>query len=104
MSVEVAYRIEKALAAYRAWSTGQQVRRCRLVQYCGPEMIGAIDIPGSEVEAQIRGLLEEGFYVDWACRAATLYLRVWEFGGAEPEWRFVFAEDDLPHTEPGTAL
>jgi hypothetical protein len=96
MNLEVTKKIEEKLAAYRTWRTGQQFQTCRLVQYCGSEMIGAIDVSRSEIEAQIQGLLAEGFYADWICHDAKLYLREWEFGGAEPEWRFVYAETDLP--------
>lgn len=98
MNLEVAKKIEESLAAYRAWSIGQPFHSCRLVQYCGPEMIGAIDVPLPEIKAQIRGLLAEGFYVDWTCHIGRLYLRVWEFGGGEPEWRFVYDESDISRT------
>ena len=37
----------------------------------------------------------EGFYVDWTEHENRLYLRVWEFGGPEPEWSKVFAEVPL---------
>jgi hypothetical protein len=37
----------------------------------------------------------EGFYVDWAAHERRIFLRVWEFGGPEPEWSTVFAERPL---------
>lgn len=96
MNLEVAKKIKEKLAAYHTWSTGQQFQSCRLVQYCGSEMIGAINVSCSQIEVQLQGLFAEGFCVDWICHDARLHLRVWEFGGAEPEWRFVYAETDLP--------
>ena len=43
-----------------------------------------------DVEARIEGLVCEGFYVDWAEHESRLFLRVWEFGGPEPDWPSVF--------------
>jgi hypothetical protein len=39
--------------------------------------------------------VREGFQVDWSERQQRVYLRVWEFGGPEPEWPKVFAEQPL---------
>ena len=92
---DVTKEIAERLAAYRARSSDQQFQSCRLVQYCGPD-VGAIDVPRSEIEAQIEGSVTEGYYVDWSCQNARLYLRVWEFGGDEPAWEYVYAESNLP--------
>jgi hypothetical protein len=96
MNSDVARKIADKVRDYQAWSTGQQFERCRSVHYCGPDMVGAVDIPTSEIETRIDSLLAEGFYVDWHCQASTLYLRVWEFGGDEPSWECVYAESNLP--------
>lgn len=95
MNPEVLKRISDAVASYRTWCQDRQFQNCRLVQYCGPDMIGAIDVPVAQIEAQIEGLLAEGFDVDWGSNGNQLYLRVWEFGGAEPDWQSVYAERSL---------
>jgi hypothetical protein len=95
MNPDVTKEIAKRLAEYRAWSSHQQFQSCRLVQYYGLD-VGAIDVPRSEIEAQTEGLLAEGFYADWSCHDTRLYLRVWEFGGDEPPWEYVYAERNLP--------
>jgi hypothetical protein len=89
---------------YRTWSAGRQLSSGRFVHYCGVELLGAHDLPLTDVEARIEGLICEGFYVDWAEHGGRLVLRVWELGGPEPEWRKVFAEQplaDLKELLPG---
>jgi hypothetical protein len=88
-------KIESKLDSFHQWVHGRELRSCRLVQYVGVEMLGAIDVPLGEVESQIEGLVCEGFYVDWAQDGSRLYLRVWEFGGPEPPWSKVVAEEHL---------
>lgn len=87
-------KLNAKLAAYRNWFGGRSVHSCRLVHYCGVTCV-AKTLPLEEVEREIEGLVCEGFYVDWAEHDARLFLRVWEFGGPEPEWAKVFAEEPL---------
>ena len=95
MTEDFRRELDAKLNAYRDWSVSRKLTSCRLVQYCGIELAGAIDVPMNEVEQQIRGLVCEGFYVDWMERDSQLVLRVWEFGGPEPDWPKVFAEQPL---------
>ncbi len=88
-------RVLARLAAYRGWSAGRGLTGCRLVHYCGVELLGAQDLPPGEVEPRIEELVCEGFSVDWAEHQGRLFLRVWEFGGPEPTWPKVFAEQPL---------
>jgi hypothetical protein len=88
-------KLNAKLDAYRSWFASRSVQSCRLVHYCGPDLVGAKTLPLGDVEREIEGLVSEGFYVDWAEHAARLYLRVWEFDGPEPEWAKVFAEVPL---------
>ena len=71
------------------------IRSCRLVQYCGPEFVGAKDVTLPTVEMEVKDLREEGFFVSWLEQDHRLLLRVWEFGGVEPSWADVLAERDL---------
>ena len=88
-------KLDAKLNAYRAWFAGRAFRSCRLVHYCGIDLVGAKSLSIPEVESEIEGLVCEGFYVDWAEHEARLYVRVWEFGGPEPEWSKVVAEVPL---------
>ena len=58
------------VGTFRRWAQGRDVSVCRLVQYVGVDLLGAIDVPLGEVESQIEGLVCEGFLVAWAqlCR------------------------------------
>lgn len=60
MNPEVIKNIADRLAAYRSWSSDKEIEKCRLVQYCGPD-VAAMDIPLGEIEEGIEGLLGEGF-------------------------------------------
>jgi hypothetical protein len=88
-------KLDARLAEYRAWLTGRVLLSCRLVHYCSSDLVGAKSLPLDEVEPEIKGLICEGFYVDWAEHEARVYLRVWDFEGAPPEWPKVFAEVPL---------
>jgi hypothetical protein len=88
-------KLQAKLDGYRDWSRDHTLLSCRLVQYCGVDLVGVIDVPLADVESQIKGLVCEGFYVDWTEREGRLVLRVWEFGGPEPEWAKVLAEQAL---------
>jgi hypothetical protein len=88
-------KLDAKMAEYRDWSEGHALPLCRLVQYVGVDLVGAKSLPLSEVESEIEGLVCEGFYVDLAEHENRLYLRVWEFGGPEPDWSKVFAEVPL---------
>jgi hypothetical protein len=87
------------LTDFRGWSQGRRLLNCRLVQYCGIEKIGAIDVPTEEIESQIEGLINEGMRVAWAEHNQRLFLRVWEHDGPEPPWTKVFAEEHLEDVE-----
>lgn len=91
-------KLRSKLADYRAWSSGRAFADCRLVHYCGVDLVGAQAVPMAEVEPRIEGLVCEGFYVEWAENGGRLFLRVWEFGGPEPAWSKVFAEEPLADT------
>jgi len=67
----------------------------RLVQYCGVEMIGALDVPQSGIRHQIEGLVAEGFGLKWINENGVTYLAVWEPDGPEPDWSNVFKESNL---------
>jgi hypothetical protein len=88
-------KLEARLADYREFSCRRRLDGCRLVQYCGVERVGAVDIVKTQVEPQIAELLCEGFFVDWAESDGRAYLRVWEVDGPEPPWPKVFAEGHL---------
>lgn len=88
-------KLESKLSAFREWSAGRKLSGCRLVHYCGVDLVGAQDVPPDEIESRLQGLVCEGFYVDWAEHNSRLYLRVWEFGGPEPDWAKVIAEQPL---------
>jgi hypothetical protein len=88
-------KLQAKLASYRDWSAGREFSGCRLVHYCGVDLIGAQDLLLADVVLRIEGLLCEGFYVDWAEYQGRLFLRVWEFDGPEPDWHKVFAEQSL---------
>jgi hypothetical protein len=42
-------KIEAKLAAYSEWSAGRKFSACRLVRYVGVDMVGAQDLPLTEV-------------------------------------------------------
>ena len=88
-------RLDVKLGEFRGWFREHQTQSCRLVQYCGVDLVGALDIPVQDIESQIERLVCEGFYVDWTDQAHRLYLRVWEHGGPVPPWSRVFAEQPV---------
>ncbi|WP_113962251.1 hypothetical protein [Roseimicrobium gellanilyticum] len=88
--------MKETRAAFRQWLEGRRLSGCRLVQYCGPELTGAIDVEADAVEAGIEGVVAEGFYVNWAAHHDRLYLKIWEYGYHEPSWEDVYAERNMP--------
>jgi hypothetical protein len=88
-------KLESKLDAFHQWAQGRDLSSCRLVQYLGVEMLGAIDVPLGEVESRIEALVCEGFYVDWTQDGSRLRLRAWESDGPEPPWSKVLAEEHL---------
>ena len=89
---------ERLDAIFLELSLGKESRSSqgvRLVQYCGVEMRGALDVPESEIEHQIEGLVAEGFCLKWINENGITYLKVWEPDGPEPDWSSVFKEDNL---------
>src|SRR5262245_28563342 len=110
MNEEFLSKLNAKLESYRAWCEGRVFKSVRLVQSCGNDLVGAIDVLIGDVESQIEGLVSEGFYVDWAQHEHQLFLRVWEFGGPDPDWPSVIAERASRHNLtikcsrlPGTA-
>jgi hypothetical protein len=95
MTEEFRRKLDAKLNTYRDWLRTHNPARCRRVQYCGIELVGASDVPIDEVESRIYGLLCEGFYVDWSDRGDQIVLRIWEFGGPEPDWQKVFNEQHI---------
>jgi len=95
MDEEFKAKLNAKLADYRAWLAGRNIASVRLIQYCGIECLGGIDIPLNEVEIRLKALISEAFYVDWKERNECLYLRVWEFDGPEPHWESVMLEKHL---------
>ncbi len=91
-------KLQTKINGYRDWSRSRTFSNCRLVQYCGVDLIGAIDVPLAEIESRIEALVCEGFYVDWTDREGRLILRVWEFGGPMPDWLNVAAEQPIVKT------
>ncbi len=83
------------LPQYRRWLAEYAAVNARLVQFCGVECIGACDVPLAEVENRLINLWQEGFYVSWAIQGNTVFLRVYEYGGPEPDWQKVFTEQHL---------
>jgi hypothetical protein len=92
-------KLDLCMGTFRRWAQGRDVSGCRLVQYVGVDLLGAIDVPLGEVESQIEGLVCEGFLVAWAQLGRVMYLRVWEADGPEPPWSKVFAEEPLADVE-----
>jgi hypothetical protein len=91
--------IDTQLDAFRIWCLDKSINTCRLVHFCGVDLLGATGISMTDIESKIIGLLCDGFYVSWAEKDGCLYLRVWEFGGPVPEWSLVFAELPLADIE-----
>lgn len=83
------------LNEFQAWLQSQHYDACRLVQYCGIECVGAIDVALDEVEIEIKGALREGYGVAWATNDRKLYLVVWEPDGLPWTWPQVFCEEHL---------
>ncbi len=94
-------KLQAKLADYRVWSARRKLTGCRLVHYCGIDLAGSQDLPLAEAEARISGLICEGFRVDWKEHEGRLFLRVWEFGGPEPDWPKVLAEQPLADAAQG---
>ena len=88
-------KLIKKLAVYRTWLEERKLQSRVLVHYSGVSLIGVKELALDDVEKEITGLVEEAFYVDWTEHESKVYLRVWEYGGPEPEWAKVFAYDDL---------
>ncbi|HSJ01004.1 MAG: hypothetical protein ACAI34_12655 [Verrucomicrobium sp.] len=87
--------LEEKLNAFRVWTQGRNLESCRLVQYTSLECAGAMDVPVEAIEDEIAGAVSEGFFVDWTACGNRVYLCVWEFPHAQPEWAFVMEERDL---------
>ena len=85
-------KLQAKLADYRAWQKRRRLSACRLVQYCGVDLIGVHEVPLTQVETRIQELVCEGFFVDWDDRQGKLYLRVWEYPGPEPDWSKILVE------------
>ncbi len=86
---------ERAQSSFVSFKTENNFNTCRLVQYSGPEIAGAIDIDIEEILNQINGLICEGFDIEWAVKDNVCFLKVWEYPGSIPDWSKVFQEKDL---------
>ena len=95
MTPEFEKSLNVKLTQWSNWANENSFTKCRLVQYSGVELVGALDVPLDEIETQIKGLITEGFYVDWKPQGQIAYLRVYEYGGPEPDWKKTFAEKNL---------
>jgi hypothetical protein len=91
--------IDSKLDAFRDWARQREFHRCRLVQYCGVDLVGSIDVPLGAIESQIECLLGEAFRIDWDQQSEVVYLRVWEGDDLVPPWSNVFAEEPLADIE-----
>ena len=49
-------KLRSKLADYRAWSSGRAFADCRLVHYCGVDLVGAQAVPMAEVERVVSEL------------------------------------------------
>ncbi len=94
MTPEFEIELNRKLAAYDKWASENEFSKCRLVQYCGVDFIGAIDVKLNQIVHQITGLLCEGFNVDWNLHNDSVYLRVYEYG-PEPTWDQTIKEEPL---------
>lgn len=95
MTPEFEKKLNQKLAKYDKWASKNSFSQCRLVQFCGVEFVGAIDVELDQIVNQITGLLCEGFYVDWGIHNNSMYLRVYESGGPEPTWDQTIKEEPL---------
>jgi hypothetical protein len=89
------WKVQTRLSEYREWANARTFLGCRLLQYGLFDLIGARDVPIPRVEQQIQELLCKGLQVDWAGHQGRLYLRVWDVGCPEPDWKKVLAEQPL---------
>lgn len=96
---EIRQQIELRIAEFREWRSTQELSVARLVQYCGVECIGGIDVGLDEAEQQIRGCLEEGFGADWHNDNGRLYICIYESLDETPDWMKVIAEKSLVDVE-----
>ncbi len=102
MNKTIEDKIKESISEFRIWKDTSNFKSCRLIQYCGIEKVGAIDVEPDDIERQIEGLISEGFHVAWNGYGGKLYLKVWEYDGPEPPWEKVFSEEDIENIEiPG---
>jgi len=87
--------IEERLDAFRAWRVDHSFASARLVQYCGDECVGGIDIAIDEAENQVRGCLAEGFRVEWKEQSGRLHLCISESIDGPLDWTKIFGEADF---------
>lgn len=95
MNEEFQLMLVGKLNEFQAWSQSQHYDACRLVQYCGIECVGAIDVPLNHVAREIKGGLGEGYSVAWAINDRRLYLVVWEPHDLPWTWPQVSREEHL---------
>jgi hypothetical protein len=92
---DAASRVGRHLKSFRSWRKEHEGNRAVLVQYCGPEMTGSIDIELDQIEAQIEGCVGEGFDVFWSEKGNIIFLCVIESWEKEIEWEKVYMKEDL---------
>lgn len=86
--IEADARMQQAIAAFKHSSTSS----CRLVHYTGVDKPAAMDVDAGEVEAEIAGCVNEGFYVDCFYERGRLFILVQEPDCPIPSWEQVKAE------------
>jgi len=90
---DVLQQIKDRVTAFRAWGMERGFVSARLVQYCGDECVGGIDLPPEAAEQEIRGCLGDGFRVEWEQSGQRLYICVLERIDGPLDWQKVFSEE-----------
>ncbi|WP_430388286.1 hypothetical protein [Dyella sp. 20L07] len=88
-------KLASVLGAYREFVAHDKPVRCRLVHYCGSDVVGGVDVPVDEIEARITAYLAEGFHFDWKWKGDGILIWVQEPDGPLPHWELVEREEPL---------
>jgi len=88
-------KLASVLEAYREFVAADKPVRCRLIHYCGLDVVGGVDVPVDEIEARITGCLAEGFHLDWKRQGKGILIWVQEPDGPLPPWESVEREEPL---------
>jgi hypothetical protein len=95
MNAEFKAKLDRKLAGLRDWMEAYSFANCRIVQYCGVECLGSMDIKRDEIECRVECYIKEGFNADWNMLDSVAVLRIYEYPGPEPAWDLVLSESDL---------